>query len=166
MAQQYLTEPTRFTENFENVNRVLEWLYNGAPHTVFSIEVGSVGVDDYNKYFADDHDDNPEIPEECGSVCCIAGAAYQMYHGIFGEQYVEAEKDVYVPWHTVQSYADLFFGTDHEELPFQDSDDGHMLDIFDPALARSYLGGQPSAAQAAQALYNFATTGDPKWETL
>lgn len=166
MANEYLTEPTLYTKNFKNVNRVLEWLYNGAPHTTFSIEVGSAGVDEYIEIYQDDVEDSPEVPEGCGSVCCIAGAAFQMDLGIFGD----IEPDADYPWTHVQHGAERFFGIDTDNLGPQImgeyANDFWMLDVFSPHLSREALGGQPTPAQAAQALLNFAKDGDPAWGTV
>ena len=73
--------------NVENCNKLLEWLDAGAPHAVFDITVGNMRV-------IERKDDNGEIRNswvaeqvktkgvgDCGTVCCIAGAAAALKEG-------------------------------------------------------------------------------------
>lgn len=92
--------PTRFT-NTANFAALQHWLNNGAVHAAFNLNVAVVtrNSQSFDHYYSDaqivSEDITPIVGSmnsyevvgkgECGSVCCIAGAAWQMQQGVFGD---------------------------------------------------------------------------------
>jgi len=62
--------------NKENFETLIAWLEAGAPHAAFSMRVGAMPVETAVTL---EYIDPP--PDDCGTVCCIAGAADQLAFG-------------------------------------------------------------------------------------
>lgn len=71
--------------NIQNLNRVAEWLEAGAPHVIFNMLVGIGNVDELIDVSG--HSD-------CGTVCCIAGAAQLMSVAPEGQEFPDIETQI------------------------------------------------------------------------
>lgn len=142
--------------NIENCNKLLEWLDAGAPHAVFDISVGNMRVFERK-------DDAGEIRNswvaeqveakgvgDCGTVCCIAGAAAALSEGDISTPIQSDDFEV------IATSALNFLGIEEQEDPA----DRYMLhDLFDPDLAPYNCTPQ----QAATALRR-VMVGEEPWE--
>jgi hypothetical protein len=126
--------------NFDNINKVIDWLEQGAPEFVFSMRYGLTKVEETD--LLDEDDDQYEtlamsqkekLDAGCGSVCCIGGAAAQFDGMKPGDQYEG--------WWDIQTRALKYFG-----IPF-DEHTPWMLAVFDPDCAPEQTG--PKAAAKA-----------------
>ena len=125
--------------NFENINKVIDWLNRGAPEVVFSMHYSNVP---YDSLLIDADDTDRFSPTElekalkgnCGSVCCIAGAA---------EQFSGMPATENPDWSTTQARALKYFGLPPAEL--------WMLPVFDPHMAPEPC--SPQLAAKALALW-------------
>lgn len=121
----------------ENAIDLIEWLQNGAPHAAFNIDYASVTRDtdtgDYSliaaaKEAAERGDFDEGNIDDCGTVCCIAGAACQMQLGEFGQRGVIQTS--LLDWGELQDNAFNFLGiTPSEEFIEEGST---MWPLFDP----------------------------------
>lgn len=122
--------------NFENINKVIDWLNRGAPEVIFSMRYSLHPIEDTdveNKDYPDDNEGYYALAYSqrqkvdaggCGSVCCIAGAAAQ-FDG------AKPDDHGYTLWSSIQDRALQYFGInpkDYDDLPW-------MLPVFDPHLA-------------------------------
>lgn len=127
--------------NIENFNKAIDFLEAGAPERAFSMNHATGFIheiqEDLDEGFFPHITDQLAVKKDCGSVCCIAGWAYQQRTGRAGGYHVE--------WHEVQAEAIDFFG-----LPKEAKEVG-MLALFDPEHAPD--GCTPE--QAAVALRDF-----------
>lgn len=148
-----------FIENKANAMELIEWLQQGAPHTVFNIDYASISSENDSGTFFEALNDLWESdlidfdPEDgagdCGTVCCIAGAASQMKLNEFGAR-LPVTNDL--EWEVIQQNAFDFLGMDPE-----DADEGGAIwGIFDP----DNWDGAPSGPEAARALVEYSITGD------
>lgn len=146
-----------YITNKPNALALIEWLMLGAPHAVFNIDYACMVPDEYEFagafYDAEEQGDAEGVDmEDCGSVCCIAGAAAQMAVGEFGRK---PEMTADMPWDELQDRAVEWLGLD---LSDDDHDewDGSMWPIFDP----EYWDEKPTGPAAAAALVAFSQHGD------
>lgn len=142
--------------NVENCNKLLEWLDAGAPHAVFDITVGNMRV-------IERKDDNGEIRNswvaeqvetkgvgDCGTVCCIAGAAAALKEGDISTPIPSVDFEV------IATSALNFLGIEEQEDP----EDKYMLhDLFDPDLAPYNCTPQQAAAALRRVM-----VGEEPWE--
>jgi len=149
---------SEFVKNEENAALLLEWLDNGAPHTILAMETWGSDIytaieDEYESVVAAYYDD-VSIPETCGTAACIAGAACMMAQGTWGDAEAAIETDLTTP----ESDALRWLGI---------TKDANALDayhpLFCPEAARDGCGGLPTSQDAANALRNTIQSGDPKW---
>lgn len=154
-----------FIKNKENAARLWTWLNDGAPHTAFDIEQSIITEPEecFDDILADAEEiAGHELPPECGTVCCIAGAADLMAHDLFGKltsavsDFSEARS-----FKNTQKSAISWLG-----LRLKDEEDEritlqphYILPLFDPAKSSLMATGQ----QAAKALVNYSHFQDPKW---
>lgn len=150
---------SKFVQNEENANRLLEWLDHGAPHTAFALQV-TVGSYE-ESYHEVATEDEPDDDRNCGAVACMAGAASLMHDGTFGLPNASMDST----WEPIQTKAIAFLGIDVDELPEQI--EHNMLDVFSPRAAEQFGNiDHATAYQSAQALRNFIEFGDPRWEEI
>lgn len=71
--------------NIPNLLRLRDWLMAGAPHARFDMDTGLATEADCD----DGYSDYELMPNACGTVCCIAGAAYMMAKGLMDKQVEE-----------------------------------------------------------------------------
>ena len=131
--------------NRENINKVIDWLKAGAPHAVFCMDYALVSInhlDEDDEYILANSEYQKLMAEDCGSVCCIAGAAAQ-----FGGASPTEDRT----WFEIQALALKFFGIDPSE-----AEGMPMLRVFDPECAHSNCTPQ----QAAEALELWANQQD------
>lgn len=137
--------------NYENLNKVIDWLERGAPEVVFSMHYALTAIDDTDLKNEDDPLDEgfhtlalteqAKVRGGCGSVCCIAGAA---------AQFAGMKPDEYDAWTDVQTRALNYFGIGvNESTPW-------MLPVFDPEWAPDNC----TPRQAAEALKRWAEHAD------
>lgn len=103
--------------NRDKLERLAEWLEAGAPHALFDMQYGYVSNTSDPDLF-----ENlvPDSEPECGTVCCIAGAAFMLE----GRTLTLREDN----WEPVRDEALKILG-----LPNRGTYMGHEL--FDPSLA-------------------------------
>lgn len=72
-------------KNIENLKRVQRWLEEGAPHATFAMEDGVTTNAEFENEMdlsistlREERGQASESKADCGTVCCIAGAAYLM----------------------------------------------------------------------------------------
>ena len=111
--------------NVERLNIIAEWLEAGAPH--------KDGIDGFN--MEDWHKE-----DECGTTCCIAGAAIQFF---------ETDSDPNTPLQT----AARLIGLDSRDA----SELFYATDVDDPL-------ENISAAWAARCIRKLIATGEVDWE--
>jgi hypothetical protein len=156
---------SKFIKNTENLNRLLDWLDNGAPHTYFDLSHTVINLNDEESYDGVSDDlIQAAVENGCGTVACIAGAASLMHVGLFG-QVVDWELKEF-GWTITQNRAVEFLGIPESVRRDADGCKYYMLPVFDPILAEVKLGREATAADAAAALRSFARCGDPCWEDL
>ncbi len=119
--------------NYENLNKLIDWLEAGAPHRVFSMTISNLPIDQvhYGDISLSASERRKFGNPDCGSVCCIAGAAAE-----FGGMKPGAYED----WCDVQNAALEYLGIDPS------STDMWMLPVFDPEFAPSSCSPQQAAA--------------------
>lgn len=127
----------------QNIQQVIDWLNQGAPHSVFSMSRSLVyqdsdDLEDIHQFAPSEYEKLTQ--DSCGSVCCIAGAAAQFD----GATPVDNSGWVYL-----QERALKFFGKPTATRFF-------MLPVFDPGLAPKPCTPQ----QAAEALKRWASQPD------
>jgi len=131
--------------NIENMTKLRDWLAAGAPHVRFDMDTG-VTIEEGSGV------------GDCGTVCCIAGAAALM--SVNGGVIVKDYDDVANELHVEGGEADWFkveYAARHWlELPDNNGRYGH--DLFDPELAPD--GCTP--AQAAEAVTR-VMNGEQPW---
>lgn len=80
--------------NVENMNKLLAWLKDGAPHSEFNMNVGlEFQPKRYKGY--------ETVPAGCGTACCLAGACYMLGGFItdnIKDLIYEDEDDFEMPW--------------------------------------------------------------------
>lgn len=146
------------TMNIENLNKIKTWLEAGAPHAVFDIHVGNSpltdeGVCENTSYSTvEEYFDGQPVPSDCGSICCIAGAAYLMSKAPEGQLFpsITHQMRLEPSWSTTRDTALEYLGLPENNVFF-----GH--DLFDSALAPD--GCTP--AQAAVAVQNVIDGKEP-----
>lgn len=140
----------------ENLTKLHNWLMAGAPHVAFNMDYGLLNVDSLS------HSSRRTIREvelnkpgvgDCGTVCCIAGAAYQMATDSLGK--VPRAAAELLTWGEIQNKAAEWLG-----LTLDDEHTFHPL--FDPNLAPDDCTPQ----QAAEAVQNVMEGKDPWPEQL
>lgn len=157
-----------YIKNREALAKLLAWLEADAPTVDFDMDVGILRYG------------NEKSEGQCGTACCIAGAAVQMKLDIFGKPLKVSDlKDIpklhdsvhglfndieqMELWGNIPETAVEYLGIDMNTLPEQACDLGHVLDLFSNS---EDFGDGCTAKQAAQALRNFDETGDPRWEEV
>ncbi len=139
--------------NIENLKRLKGWLEAGAPHASFNMHEGLIVTTD-------------DADPECGTVCCIAGAAKLMAHAKEGEVFPPLKKQVELTmsggawWDEVRDEALRFLGLEHQATPHPNGGPkwyGHPLFSTDLAPAKC------TPKQAAQAVQNVIDGKEP-WE--
>jgi hypothetical protein len=115
--------------NVKNMNKVIAWLEAGAPHAYFDMDYGVQQPNDFEFFGNYTAYKNVEEKENCGTVCCIAGAAALMdyaeeidYKGVFPKISPEMR------WQEVEKRALKYLG-----LPKDCADFGNEL--FSPEYA-------------------------------
>ena len=143
--------------NIENCNQLLNWLDDGAPHAVFNMDFCnmplSVVTGDDIEADTDDATRRDEIIleaktkgiGECGTVCCIAGAAAGMTQGDISKPLEE------IQWHVIADTAIKFLGIEKQNTLMSH-------DLFDNCLAPENC----TPAQAAAALRR-VMVGEEAW---
>ncbi len=142
--------------NVENCNKLLEWLDAGAPHAVFDITVGSACVIEYKDddgHFMDpfvEHQVKTKGIGDCGTVCCIAGAAAALKLG-----------DISTPVQGIEFTGIANLALDFLGLEKQSGchDPWLLHDLFDPDLAPSDCTPQQAAAALRRVM-----VGEEPWE--
>jgi len=147
-----------FIANREALVKLLAWLVADAPTVTLDMTVGI-------KF------GNEEGVGECGTVCCIAGAATQMADGTFGQPlsqklftalgYEEVGHDQL--WQGVPDKAIDYLGIDLDRLDVEVvRDENCIIDLFSDVLAPFCC----TPKEAAQALRNFDVHGSALWHTV
>jgi len=132
--------------NIENMTKLRDWLAAGAPHVRFDMDTGVVVEESHGM-------------GDCGTVCCIAGAAALM--AVNGDTIVKDIHDVEeldfdgeeASWYTIMDKALSWLG-----LPENNSSFGH--DLFDPHAAPDDC----TPAQAADAVTRLMN-GEAPWQS-
>ena len=154
--------------NKDNAAKLILWLRAGAPHTTFNLDQIIVPVTPHYRYRMVDQ----EIPDTCGTACCIAGAAQQMGDGSFGAVNWAAGDVPATEWPGVETSAFAFLGmaeiTEDYSAQFTDpaEDEFGMFPIFDPecfgyAMDEVLLDGPVTGQMAADALFYYSWTSAP-----
>ena len=155
---------TMYTENSigafitkpDNALELIDWLERGAPHTSFNIDYGIVNINNGHEDLSIAVDGARDVAEEhgtvapepgCGTVVCIAGAACQMYLGVFGQINSDTND---LNWDDIQDHALTFLGIEYDR-----DTHGGMWPIFDPA----HWSEAPSGPMAAYALVRYSQHG-------
>lgn len=106
------------------LEQLRDWLYDGAAGIHFDMDHGLM------------------TSEDCGTVCCIAGAAYILSHTAIPKEHL--------PWETVRDVAQHWLGLEDNDMFF-----GH--DLFSHHLAPDHC----TPEQAAQAVQNVIDGKEP-----
>jgi hypothetical protein len=115
--------------NTENIQTVVDWLEAGAPHSVFSMHHGLLATSIvWDLDFDGIPPDQLDKVDDCGTVCCMAGAAAQ-----FGGLKPADDRS----WSVLQNAALSYFG-----LPPTSC---HMLPVFNPHGAPPFCSPQRAA---------------------
>lgn len=129
--------------NYQNLAHLTSWLKQGAPEHLFTMQVAvapsnTLPDDSWDFYQTNDasEDQLSKKKTDCGSVCCIAGAAAQ-----FRGHYTP-EKLAHKDWSVIQSEALEYLGLNPSKAEMR------MIPLFDPDEAPHGC----SPAQAAEAL--------------
>lgn len=97
--------------NVENMQKLLAWLKDGAPHSEFNMNVGlEFQPKRYKGY--------ESVPAKCGTACCLAGASYMLEGGITSsiQELISEEEDEFeLPWMIVFSHACKWLGLSDTE---------------------------------------------------
>jgi hypothetical protein len=155
-----------------HLTQLAEWLEAGAPHAYFSMELGvcaatdsgvADATSDYSTLGSLLRRTDEMLKPDCGTVCCIAGAAHLMSVAEPGEIFPSLKrqqallKDAEGDWAATRDAALEFLGLSlHGDLMAQYK--GHPL--FDDELAPDPC----SPAQAAAAVRR-VIAGKAPWET-
>jgi len=154
--------------NIPHLTQLAEWLEAGAPHTYFSMDIGICAATDdavssvsLHYTLEDALIGTAELAKpDCGSVCCIAGAAHLMSIAGPGEVFPspsaqrERVGEDHVPWAETMEAALAYLGLVDEGTTHM----GHPL--FSHRLAPHPC----SPAQAAVAVRRVIAGKEP-WET-
>lgn len=155
--------------NVANLEKLRDWLLAGAPEVYFSMSCGFgtvKGMSGFEKLQASKDLAATEVKNksglgECGTICCIGGAAYQFS---FEEQYgkkPDAEDDL--SWDDIQNRALNWLGLDWTYNEDEDeSEIGDMHPLFEPTFAP--VGCTPQ--EAAAAVQNVIDFDDPRWKEI
>ena len=155
------------TLNIPNLTKLAEWLEAGAPHAYFSMKIGVCPPTDkdvawssgrrytFEKLFKD----SPELNKpDCGTVCCIAGAAHLMSEAEEGQLFPSLEEQLtFRPsWDNTAEAALDYLGLTRRPLSEIDYHRAH--DLFDMDLAPANC----TPAQAAVAVRR-VMAGEEPW---
>jgi len=131
--------------NLENMTKLRDWLAAGAPHVRFDMDIGVII-------------EEPKGLGDCGTVCCIAGAAALMSvnGGVIVKDYDDVADELHVEggeaeWVKVEHVARHWLQLLENNWAF-----GH--DLFDPQLAPDDC----TPAQAADAVTR-VMNGEEPW---
>lgn len=144
--------------NIENLNRLKAWLEDGAPHVTLNMRHGVRVIR------------NMDGEPQCGTTCCIAGAAFAMSKGQM------VEKGDITAW--ANELTDVYAGSEAEDLESYEIDWGDLQDaaadwlgIKDTGLRSGHIPlfsmylcpSNCTPAQAAQAVQN-VIDGKDAWD--
>lgn len=149
MTQQFITNRAALAD-------LLDWLDKGAPTVTFDMSVGiSFG--------------NARGTGDCGTSCCIAGAAAARATGLFGKYLTFemvskafADTSYNQAWVNVPEKAIEYLGIDLDALPRAGIHNRYVIDLFSDQDAPYNC----TPAQAAQAVRNFDATGTADWDAI
>lgn len=155
--------------NIENLTKLRDWLLDGAPHIVLDMNVGVSDWENVVDEVAEYQDNGLTVDEyksvilrdqpgkgDCGTICCIAGAASLMSltpDGSFPPMPVQ-EENMYNNWFMTRNMAMKW-------LDVHDNDDWYGNELFSSELAPENC----TPAQAAQAVQN-VIDGLPAWQGI
>lgn len=122
--------------NLKNLETLAQWLEAGAPHQNFTMEYAlnlTEDIEDEPEFFLDQR--GQTLDTDCGTVCCIAGAAFLMSKAPEGQMLPDPETQVtlvrrYPHWNTLEKEALEWLG-----LEAQYPDASFQHDLFDPNMA-------------------------------
>jgi len=148
--------------NVENMMKLKTWLMAGAPHAILNLHVG---VYDATKALEEGWGVEDQIHEkpDCGTVCCIAGAAHMMGHtedGSFPDAKTQSKiiEDEGI-WNITRESALTFLGLENDQKYHKRSTTGHYgHELF----VIEYAPDNCTPVQAAQAVQN-VIDGKPAW---
>lgn len=160
--------------NIENLKQLKDWLMAGAPHAILSMDIGISDLD--HLYIAELGEEENEFIQnqklqkpDCGTVCCIAGAAQMMSHAEGGEIFPSIMKQNEIletsdSWLVTRDEALAWLGLEaqlfySDDLHFRQDHFGHKL--FSNRLAPDNC----TPHQAAQAVQNVIDGKEP-WEGI
>lgn len=149
--------------NIENLNHLRNFMLAGAPEVILDMHLSLVTVEeaDYeSEYFVDNQEMQiAELPSkaDCGTACCVAGAAHLMSvnsDGTFPSPQEQFELTMRAGgWETTRDTALNWLGLETDEDSFY----GHRL--FNPQLAPAHC----TPSQAAVAIQNVMNGQEP-WQ--
>jgi hypothetical protein len=148
--------------NLENLEKLAQWLEAGAPHVIFDMNVGVCPLTDQDVYDQTDYltlqeyiDAHPNPTPDCGTACCMAGAAYLMSQAPEGQLFpsLEAQAKMTTLWTSIRNTAADFLGLHISQERWWV---GHEL--FDQSLAPNNC----TPAQAAAAVRR-VMAGEAPW---
>ena len=157
--------------NIDNLIKLRDWLLDGAPHAVINMHegmyvTGNIGLlkENYSDQFKDDQKN-----QDCGTVCCIAGAAHLMSHAKGDEIFpsIPRQEEIYEDegyWDETRDKALMFLGLKREATEVTEDQEnrgigpswyGHSL------FASNYAPDNCTPQQAAQAVQNVIDGKEP-----
>lgn len=145
--------------NIDNLKKLKSWLDSGAPHVAFSMKFSVENVEDmlmdYLEEIGEVEINKPGVGE-CGTVCCIAGAAILMSKEAIDKDKVDHDKikETSGRWLDVRESALEWLGMSYLHAGEEGNYFGHPL--FNPDCAPENCTPQ----QAAQAVQNIIDRGD------
>lgn len=125
--------------NLENFKTLTDWLEAGAPERAFSMNHGTRPTETLDECDLRSYPhvaQQLEKKEDCGSVCCLGGYAYQQETGDMGHEYLA--------WDVIQGAALDWLGLSNPERI-------HMIALFEPDYAPEHC----TPEQAALAVKDF-----------
>lgn len=149
--------------NVENMNQLKTWLEDGARHAFFNMHTG---IEDVEIAVEEGLEVEGYGKGDCGTVCCIAGAAQMMSHAEKGEIFPSMDIqswviDEFQGWDSTLKQSSEWLGIDVTSSNTAEDPDWFGHDLFNPASAPKNCTPQ----QAAQAVQN-VIDGKPAWEGI
>ncbi len=160
--------------NIENLKQLKDWLMAGAPHVILNMNVGILDIDDVHTISLDAEKENflqnqVASKSDCGTICCIAGAAHMMSHAEDGEIFpsITKQNDILLTkgtWGATRDAALSWLGLERQY--FTPSEDVFLAGHFGHKLFENDLApANCTPHQAAQAVQNVIDGKEP-WEGI
>jgi len=146
---------TQLIGNIANCNKLLAWLDGGAPHAVLDMGTTVRAPEKWD-------DDEDTLGNICGTICCIAGAAFQMSltpDGSFPPDILQEAEEASMD--DVMWGAATWLGLD-VLCKGKIQNNGLVLDLFCPDIAYDAGFVNPTPADAAAAVRR-VMAGEEAW---